>query len=52
MTEWQYTSENVAPGESHYDVLRKNGEAGWEAWHIEKDTNGWREIFFKRQKAD
>lgn len=45
---WQYTSETVKPGESWYDVLRAMGNAGWEAWHIEKTPEGWREIYFKR----
>lgn len=45
---WQYTSDKVAPGESWYDVLRKRGGEGWEAWHIERYESGWREIYFKR----
>lgn len=46
---WEYTSDKVAPGESWYDVLRERGKQGWEAWPIEKDGNGWREIYFKRR---
>jgi hypothetical protein len=47
--EWKYTSATVKPGESHYDVLREYGSAGWEAWHIEgPNFQNWREIFFKR----
>ena len=45
---WEYDSETVAPGENHYTVLRKRGADGWEAWHIERNAEGWREIFFKR----
>lgn len=45
---WEYTSENVAPGESWYVVLRRMGDQRWEAWHIEKNDGGWREIYFKR----
>ncbi len=52
MPQWEYTSEKVAPGESWYDVLRLMGLARWEAWHIEKDANGWREIYFKRHKLE
>lgn len=47
--QWSYTSRTVAPGESHFDVLRHMGLARWEAWHVEKSNNGYREIFFKRQ---
>ena len=45
---WVYTSVSVQPGESHHDVLRKMGREGWEAWHIEKTHDGWREVFFKK----
>ena len=45
---WEYTSHNVAPGESWYDELRQRGLEGWEAWHIEKSDNGWRTLYFKR----
>ena len=45
---WKYTSEKVMPGENWHDVLRKMGDAGWEAWHIEKTPDGHREIYFKR----
>lgn len=48
MTKWEYTSVNVGPGESWYDQLRNWGANGWEAWHIEKNEAGWREIYFKR----
>lgn len=48
MTRWEYMSENVAPGESWYGVLRVQGAEGWEAWHIDKDDRGWRTIYFKR----
>lgn len=47
---WEYVSKIVAPGESYFDVLRNMGALGWEAWHIDRDANGWREIFFKRSK--
>lgn len=47
-TEWEYTSATVKPGENWYDVLRRFGREGWEAWHIERDASGWREIHFKR----
>jgi hypothetical protein len=52
MQQWIYSSKNIAPGESHYDMLRQMGREGWEAWHIEKTENGWREIFFKRPVAE
>lgn len=45
---WEYTTVNVGPGESWYDQLRAWGENGWEAWHLEKNESGWREIYFKR----
>lgn len=45
---WIYESEIVSPGNSWFNVLRERGAAGWEAWHIEKDANGWREIYFKK----
>lgn len=45
---WKYTSEKVMPGENWCDVLRKMGDAGWEAWHIERTPDGHREIYFKR----
>ena len=45
---WTYTSKTVAPGENWHDVLREMGLAGWEAWHIEKTPDSWREIYFKR----
>ncbi len=48
--EWDYVSVVVKPGESWYDVLRGHGRNGWEAWHIEKSENGWREIYFKRPR--
>jgi hypothetical protein len=48
---WEYTSETVAPGESWYDVLRKRGMEGWEAWHIEIRLQGYREIYFKRREV-
>lgn len=47
---WVYESDNVRPGESWFDVLRKRGAAGWEAWHMEKDERGWRTIYFKREE--
>lgn len=49
MTKWEYQSIKLAPGESWYDVLRLNGANGWEAWHMERDDNGWREVYFKRE---
>lgn len=49
---WVYDSAQFAPGESWYDGLRKRGEEGWEAWHIEKSFDGWREIYFKKPKPD
>lgn len=52
MKKWEYTSVNVGPGESWYDQLRAWGENGWEAWHIEKTAEGWREIYFKRPTRD
>ena len=48
--QWEYTTVNVGPGESWYDQLRAWGENGWEAWYIEKTAEGWREIYFKRQR--
>lgn len=50
MTKWEYTSEsgNAAERESRYDCMRKMGEDGWEAWHMERLPNGWWEIYFKR----
>ena len=47
MTGWEYTSEKMSPGENRYDVLHRFGAEGWEAWYIEKDASGWREIYFK-----
>lgn len=49
MTKWEYQSIKLAPGESCYYVLRLNGANGWEAWHMELDDNGWREVYFKRE---
>lgn len=48
MQQWQYTTVNVGPGGERYDELRSWGEQGWEAWHIERNEDGWREIYFKR----
>lgn len=28
---WEYQHINIAPDESHFDVLRANGRLGWEA---------------------
>lgn len=52
MQKWEYTSEILRPGESHYDNLRQMGRDGWEAWHIEKTHDGWREIFYKRPVSE
>lgn len=52
MTKWQYTSVNLKPGESWYDALRQYGREGWEAWHIDRNETGWREIYFKRPAGD
>lgn len=49
---WIYTTEEFAPGESHYDGLRAAGKDGWEAWHIEKKADGWREVYYKQPKID
>ena len=45
---WEYYSENVAPNENRYDVLRSRGREDWEAWHLYKNNEGWWEIYFKR----
>lgn len=50
--QWEYTSENLIPGENRAELLRKFGENGWEAWHIETNPAGWLEIFFKRMIRD
>lgn len=48
MQRWEYTSVKVAPGQSWYDVLRRFGDEGWEAWHMERAEHGLHEIYFKR----
>jgi len=49
---WEYIFDNVAPGETWYDMLRRRGAEGWEAWHIERTENGWRTIHFKRPRTE
>jgi hypothetical protein len=47
---WEYTSATMASSESWEDVLRTQGQAGWEAWHMERHSDGSREVYFKKQK--
>jgi hypothetical protein len=47
-TKWEYQSLKLEPGESWYEALRINGSAGREAWHMDANDQGWREIYFKR----
>lgn len=51
MSEWEYSSDIVAPGESSFVVCSVRGAEGWEAWHLERRHDGWREIYFKRLRA-
>lgn len=50
MMVWEYTDVTYAPGdkESCYDILRRMGLDGWEAWHMIEAPRGWRQIYFKR----
>ena len=48
--QWEYISFNSAPGEDRYSQLRAMGAEGWEAWHIEQNADGWREVYLKRRQ--
>lgn len=48
MPKWEYRSYMFEPHEDRTNILDKLGAEGWEAWWMERNSEGKNRIQFKR----